>query len=441
MSGVGLENEAPVPSEPMRDSHVAAPSSTGATSSPYAYNPAPYRPPVARTEPVRQAGLPEPVSRHPAPRAAFEPSRRETMATGRQGSVEVVAGDTIYGIAKRHRVSISELMSANGLQNPMIRPGQRLVLPDSHRRSPSRRKEQVATLPRPSPPREVAVRTTPVRVTTQPVEPRRDDPPSGATQAPTSWTGTHTLTPRDSLYALARRYRVKVSELQSVNGISDPARLRAGAVLKVPGEPDDASTGHATSAPAPVPQAVAREAQTDLSSGLSTRPRIINPDSRQEEAPPERVAVAAPKNPVINDASPTEQPDKPRSAALPGKFRWPAKGRIIANFGPRGDNTHNDGINILVPLGTSVVAAEAGVVAYAGSELKGYGNLVLIRHEGNWVSAYAHNDSLLVRRGDRVERGQAVAKAGKTGAVDQPQVHFEIRQGSKPVDPLPHLER
>jgi murein DD-endopeptidase MepM/ murein hydrolase activator NlpD len=143
----------------------------------------------------------------------------------------------------------------------------------------------------------------------------------------------------------------------------------------------------------------------------------------------------------MNDASP-EPATKPKGqASAPGKFRWPAKGRVIASFGPRADRTQNDGINILVPQGTSVVAAEGGTVAYAGSELKGYGNLVLIRHEGNWVSAYAHNETLLVKRGDKVERGQAIAKAGKTGAVDQPQVHFELRQGSKPVDPMPHLEK
>ncbi len=157
---------------------------------------------------------------------------------------------------------------------------------------------------------------------------------------------------------------------------------------------------------------------------------------------PEKVAVATPKTPVLNDVSPPEMaPVKPKSAAAIGKFRWPAKGRIVAGFGPRPDQSHNDGINILVPQGSGVLAAESGTVAYAGSELKGYGNLILIRHEGNWVSAYAHNDTLLVRRGDHVERGQEIAKAGKTGAVDQPQLHFELRQGSKPVDPVPHLER
>ena len=112
---------------------------------------------------------------------------------------------------------------------------------------------------------------------------------------------------------------------------------------------------------------------------------------------------------------------------------------MIAGFGPRADNTHNDGINISVPPGTDVLAAEGGTVAYAGSELKGYGNLILVRHDGNWVSAYAHNDQLLVKRGDKIKRGQIIAKAGKSGTVDQPQVHFELRQGSKPVDPTKHL--
>ena len=116
-------------------------------------------------------------------------------------------------------------------------------------------------------------------------------------------------------------------------------------------------------------------------------------------------------------------------------FRWPVQGRIISEFGTKPDGGHNDGINVAVPAGTSVKAAENGVVAYAGDELKGYGNLVLIRHSNNWVSAYAHNEEILVKRGDQVRRGQVIAKAGRTGQVNQPQLHFELRKGSRPVDP------
>jgi murein DD-endopeptidase MepM/ murein hydrolase activator NlpD len=115
------------------------------------------------------------------------------------------------------------------------------------------------------------------------------------------------------------------------------------------------------------------------------------------------------------------------------------RGKVIAGFGRRPDGTHNDGVNVAVPKGTEIYAAEAGKVAYAGNELKGYGNLVLIRHANGWVTAYAHADQLLVRPNDEVRRGQVIARAGRTGAVDQPQLHFELRQGSRPVDPMPHL--
>jgi murein DD-endopeptidase MepM/ murein hydrolase activator NlpD len=466
LNGPGLASEGPrarpnpMPAEPLRRNaggpvHEAPPPA-------YSYNPSPSGPPPgAGIAPVRQAGLPEPISREPATRDLATPPRTRTAAlpssavadapiretappppaaaTG-GNSIEVRSGDTIYGLSKKHRVSISELMSVNGLQNPTIRPGQRLVLPSGGRKAvPSRRTEVAAAPPG------AAVAPSPA-------------PRAGATRrdvqdtvAPTGWTGTYTITARDSLYGIARRFNVKVAELQAANGITEPTRVRAGTVLKVPGpasatrEPERAPVTEPVLAKvepttAPIPAEAAPVA--------TPRPRIINAGAGNSE----RVAAVTPASPVLNDASAvspppaaTATPDATKVAAPTAagvmRFRWPAKGRVIAGFGPRGDNTHNDGINISVPLGTDVHAAEAGVVAYAGSELKGYGNLVLIRHSGNWVSAYAHNESLLVKRGDKVTRGQTIAKAGKTGAVDQPQVHFELRQGSKPVDPMPHLER
>jgi murein DD-endopeptidase MepM/ murein hydrolase activator NlpD len=117
------------------------------------------------------------------------------------------------------------------------------------------------------------------------------------------------------------------------------------------------------------------------------------------------------------------------------EFRWPARGRVIQGFKAGA----NDGINIALPEGTSVKAAEAGVVAYAGSELKGYGNLVLIRHPNGYVSAYANNGEISVKRGDQVKRGQIIAKSGQSGNVNAPQLHFELRKGSTPVDPSGYL--
>ena len=146
---------------------------------------------------------------------------------------------------------------------------------------------------------------------------------------------------------------------------------------------------------------------------------------------------AAKPVPVVAEA-PEVLPEPPKKGAA-GRFLWPARGKIIAGFGKRPDGSHNEGINVAVPQGTDIRAAEAGTVAYAGDELKGYGNLVLIRHANGWVSAYAHADQILVRSNDEVRRGQVIAKAGKTGAVDRPQLYFELHQGSRPVDPVPHL--
>ena len=122
------------------------------------------------------------------------------------------------------------------------------------------------------------------------------------------------------------------------------------------------------------------------------------------------------------------------TGALP-KFRWPANGRIIAGYGPTTNGQQNDGINIALPENTPVKAAEDGVVAYAGNELKGYGNLVLVRHPNGYVTAYAHAKELLVKRGDQVKRGQVIARSGQTGNVNAPQLHFEIRKGASPLDP------
>jgi murein DD-endopeptidase MepM/ murein hydrolase activator NlpD len=159
-----------------------------------------------------------------------------------------------------------------------------------------------------------------------------------------------------------------------------------------------------------------------------------NPDETTNGVKASQEVTGEPKTRVANIGQlPAPEPMSGNS------FRWPVKGRVIGGFGPKPDGGHNDGINLAVPQGTSVKAAENGVVAYAGNELKGYGNLVLIRHANNWVSAYAHNDEILVKRGDKVRRGEIIAKAGATGSVSSPQVHFELRKGSRPVDPTKYM--
>ncbi len=455
----------PTPSEPLRRNAGIPPSADplpGDATPPAAYGAPDRAQPFASREPaVRMSGLPEPgspasslppSSGRAVPPAASQRSAATTpanrmipaatapaapVAAGQ--TIDVQPGDTLYAISKRHRVSISELMVVNNLQNPALKPGQKLSLPAGRRavaaRGPAGAPAQAVTAP---------VAAAPVVPVTAPLA--RTVPVA----APSDWGGSYTVAAGDSVYAIARKHNVKAADLQAANGITDPTKVRPGFVLKVPGATAAApvvAAGPPAMPPVAAKPALGATAPVATGTPSSTRPTIINAGPAADPAGA-KVAALGKAAGTQTDASvapvalAAPSPVAEAAKAGPGtKFRWPAKGRVIASFGPRNDSTHNDGINISVPQGTDVVAAESGVVAYAGNELKGYGNLILVRHENNWVSAYAHNENLLVKRGDKVKRGQAIAKAGTTGSVDQPQVHFELRQGSKPVDPIPHMEK
>ena len=350
---------------------------------------------------------------------AADTTANDTTVTGAIGSgrtIVVQPGDTLYRLSRTHGVSVSELMQANGLNSSDLKPGQRLVVPGSSGASSSAGYE---------PAQAAATRTAAL-----PVSP----------DAAQKFNGTYTVKPGDSLYQIARSHSVNYAELQSVNNITDPRRVMPGTVLRVPAgttvaavQPSRPTT--LTDAPPSVaaPQVEAAAAASPYTAPVnpSVRPAVLNAPQETAAAPKtDKVAVAVP-----------QAETQAAGAAGVDKLRWPVIGRVIGGFGGRPDGTHNDGINISVPLGSDVHAAESGVVAYAGSELKGYGNLILIRHDNGWVTAYAHADELLVKRQDKVRRGQVIAKAGRTGTVDQPQLHFELRQGSRPVDPTPFMER
>jgi murein DD-endopeptidase MepM/ murein hydrolase activator NlpD len=366
-------------------------------------------PPAARSEPMR---VPAPPAA--APRSVYE----EPIAKGDE--IVVGQGDTLYGLSRRHGVGLSELMAVNGLTGPAIKPGQRLHLPSGTR-------AQGGAAPRTPAPAPAAVAE---------VRPTAD--------APSDWNGSHTMAPGESLYKVSRQYNVKTAELQRVNGITDPRRIRPGHVLKVPG----AAGASSPAEPSRTVAAAKPEADPPAKIASTTQPTIINGGEKRVAALPaagvsDAPAVAAAPQPSASApaAKPVQVVTVNPADGASQRLRWPVKGKVISGFGQRADGTHNDGINLAVPLGTEVHAAEDGVVAYAGSELKGYGNLVLLRHDNGWVTAYAHNDEMMVKRGDKVSRGQIIAKAGKSGQVEQPQVHFELRQGAKPVDPIPFLEK
>ncbi len=187
--------------------------------------------------------------------------------------------------------------------------------------------------------------------------------------------------------------------------------------------------------PTPSKSTIAKMATKTVVASSATKVANDNEPLHTSSVPAsEAVAKPAPTAPKVVGA--TSISDETASNL---KFRWPVKGRVVSGFGSKLSSGQNDGVNIAVPEGTAVKAAEDGIVAYTGNELKGYGNLVLISHSDGSVTAYAHNSEILVKKGEKVSRGQSVAKAGQTGSVNQPQVHFEIRKGSKPVDPMKYL--
>jgi len=222
------------------------------------------------------------------------------------------------------------------------------------------------------------------------------------------------VAPGETLISLARRHHLSLTELARANKISPYTKLNIGDRLNIP-----------TNA--------RRVSEHRAPASRVERSRVVASRTVTRE-PAQTVRMAKAEAPAQHDVTKTAEP----AGGIPS-FRWPVHGRIIAGFGHQPNGVQNDGINLAVPEGTPIKAADDGVVAYAGNELKGYGNLVLIRHANGYVSAYANASKLLVQRGEMVKRGQVIARAGQTGNVNSPQLHFEIRKGSTPVDPTKYL--
>lgn len=275
---------------------------------------------------------------------------------------------------------------------------------------------------------------------------------------------TVTVRQGDTLTRIAERTGAGALAIAVANGLKVDAPLRPGQQLKVP-----AGRYHSVKA-GETGLAIARAYRTDwrlvvLRNGLQPpytleigdRLLIPPPPTIEERAAanrldidellrgdrpaqPRQQARAAPPPPPA--ATPPRRPAPPALASIPApRLDWPLEGRILSTFGRKPGGRFNDGINIAAVAGAAVRAAADGEVIYAGNGVAAFGGLILIRHEGGWVTAYAHNETLLVARGARVTRGQTIARAGATGEVTEPQLHFELRQGRTPVDPLLHLPR
>jgi murein DD-endopeptidase MepM/ murein hydrolase activator NlpD len=374
------------------------------------------------------------ASYHPGPAASditgSVPPARQAAApppAGRAGwnweggtPVTVAPGETADTLAHRYGVPAQAIIQANNLPNAAaIRPGQRLVIP---------RYESTAVTGSVTAPR-AASNTS-----------HRAAPSAGAPAA----SHVHVIAPGETLMKLSRQYRKSLNEIAKANNIPPHTMVKVGDRIVIPGV--RATQTAAQHAPAPrQPAPVAQAAQPPKSatapkSAAAPKPAAAPKVAAVQSTPTSsaRMVTPAAQNPVAEKAA--DKAKVETTAAMP-TFRWPVRGRVITGFGPKTSGQQNDGINVSVPEGTPIKAAEDGVVAYAGNELKTYGNLVLVRHSNGFVTAYAHASEILVKRDDPIKRGQVIAKAGQTGNVAAPQVHFEIRKGSTPVDPLPYLDK
>ncbi|MBH0238880.1 peptidoglycan DD-metalloendopeptidase family protein [Methylobrevis albus] len=410
---------------------------------------------AANTAPmVRPPSFGEQTWQQPAPATAPAPSA--TVAAAPAGTptrpgwnaaggsiVAMRPGETVATLSTRYNVPVDAILKANGLASAaQAQPGQQIVIPVYSLGGPS-----VANAPVPQ-----ATMTAPTQQAGIAAPPARPLGTLPAGTAAAAADGVYVVKPGDSLGRIANGYGMRSTELAALNGISASDPIRVGQKLRLPqggAAPQQvaaltpATMTDATPGRVPSPQPAVRPAQAQTQQPANAPAAPAQAPQQTGLAPmptrsePQQSAALAPA-PAPSAAAPAPAATESASAASKS-FRWPVNGRIISNFGKKPNGERNDGINLEVPEGTPIKAAEGGTVIYSGNELKGYGNLVLVKHSNGMVSAYAHASELLVRRGDQVRRGQTIGKVGATGSVARPQLHFELREGNRPLDPLPFL--
>lgn len=341
------------------------------------------------------------------------PAPAPAIAVAPQAAPDIVLvqpGDTIYALSRRYDRPVRAIIDDNGLQPPyLLQPGQQLRMPSGR---------------------------------------------------------FHTVQRGETLYSISRAYGADLYSIAQANNLASPYTIEVGQQLRI-SSPTAYAVASASPSQMPMPSSRGIEVETLPPPSAASAPPSSAPPmpSAGQPAPlPEVTVPAAPGAPPVTAETAPSAPSVPnpqiaaaplpppsavpepapeREAVMPPRsgrtFSWPVRGRILSNFGPKADGLHNDGINIAARAGAPVIAAENGVVVYAGSELRGFGNLLLVRHADGWITAYAHLDKALVKKGQKVTRGQAIGTVGTSGGVSQPQLHFEIRRGTQAVDPAKFL--
>lgn len=367
------------------------------------------------------------------------------MYGGRRELLTVIPGDTLYSIARQNATTVEELAAINNLKPPYdIRVGQKLYLiqpptsvvvqpkptetkPATPKPAPTEPKPAAPTVNEPAPKPATATNAAPAT------------PPARATTTRVDVTEI-TIVPGDTLYSISRAYAIPVNDLAVMNNLTAPFALYAGQKVRVPNLADAPVRSAATTEPATTPKTESKPAAATntpkTETKTETKPAAKKTETKTETKP--AATTAKPKEKISSDPSKKLPTIASRSSS---KFSWPVRGTILSNYGAKSNGLFNDGINISASRGTAVKAAENGVVAYAGNEVKGMGNLVIIQHSDGWMTVYAHMDSMAVRRGAKVTVGQKIGTVGATGKVDKPQLHFEIRKGTKAYNPVSYLKK
>lgn len=359
----------------------------------------------------------------PATTSANRPRGWSTEGAPR---VTVQPNETLFSISQRYSVPVEQIMQANGITDAsQIRSGQQIVIPGYSRGG---------TVASAAPAQPAASATQQTAAASPAVDQRLAErslnEQASALGAPSAGGSSYTVKAGDTLSKISRETGVSVAALRQANNITGD-NIRLGQTLNLGGtaSPQPATTAVAQ-APAQQPRvdpqqtaAVTAQPQQPAAPQQSyTPPAASEPAARIDEAVGNDVAAIAPEATGI------------------GKLRWPVRGQVVTGFGAQDGSVRNDGIDISVPEGSEIKAAENGVVIYAGSGLKEYGNTVLVRHDSGLVTVYGHASELKVNRGDNVTRGQVIAASGMTGTASQPKVHFEVRENATPVDPTRFLD-
>lgn len=332
--------------------------------------------------------------------------------------VTIRQGETIYNLSRRFGVPADAIMKANGIsQATGLAAGQQIVIPTyGHSRNgpvsaPDSNPNVARASAGPGLTQHVPGQTTPLQAE------------SRAAASADSRTGGYRVVAGDTLFGIAKKTGASAEGIKAANGLSN-GFIRVGQVLTIP---TSGSAQIASAAPAKV------DSFPTGTTGQS--------NARQVEAKTEPAAYTPPakKERLVEQAALNPSAAAPDATGI-GRMRWPVRGRVISGFGGSGGGKNNDGIDIAVPEGTPVKAAENGVVIYAGDGLKEFGNTVLVRHENGLVTVYGHAGEIKVARGDTVRRGQEIASSGMSGSAQTPKLHFEVRKDSAPVDPATFLE-